>query len=71
MERVARKKKSPLQRLGPSRLDKLQITLLIFTIDLVAHDRMTAVREVNADLVHSPSDGVGLDECKAFLWVQL
>ena len=59
---MARKKKSPLQRLGPSRLNKFQITLLIFTVDFVAYDRMTAVCEVNPDLVHSARDGVGLDE---------
>ncbi len=67
---MARKEKSPLQRLGPSRLDKFQITLLILTVDLVAYDWMTAVSKVHADLVHSARDWVGFDEREALFRMQ-
>src|SRR4051794_26588405 len=54
VERMSRQEKLLSQLIGPTRFDELQIKLFVRSVDFVAHDRMTEVREVNTDLMGSP-----------------
>src|SRR6187401_3485158 len=59
MESVAREQKAFGESRSPSGLDEFEITGLVRSVDLVAHNRMAAVGEMHSDLVRAPRLGVG------------
>src|ERR1044071_3896557 len=66
MKRVPRQKKLALQFIRPARLDKTQVELLLRPIDFVSDQRMTQMREMNANLAR-PSGPRGRPDDRAFL----
>src|ERR1043166_1648143 len=52
MQRVARKQQSLRKGGSPAGLDEVEIARLVRAVDLVADDGVSAVCEVDADLVH-------------------
>src|ERR1044071_3467811 len=66
MKRVPRQKKLALQFIRPARLDKTQVELLVRPIDFVSDQRMTQMREMNANLVR-PSGPRSRPDDRAFL----
>ena len=62
MEGVTLKDKRLLHFLSPTIVDELQIPVFGGAVDLVTYDAVTAVLQMNTDLVHATGDGVCFDE---------
>src|SRR5690348_5498290 len=52
MQRLARQEKPLSEGRGPSRLDELEVAALVH-VKFVADDRVPALREMHADLMHA------------------
>jgi hypothetical protein len=68
---MSRQQQLVFEGLRPPGFDELQIALFIFTVNFVTDDWVSAMCEVNPDLVHASCDWDGGNERKPFLWVRL
>ena len=69
MQGVTGKVEELLQTTAPASLDKLEIAIFRWTIDLVSHDRMPKAAEMNSYLVRSSRLGHGAHNSKRTLCV--
>jgi len=65
VEGVPRKQEPLFEGRRPSGANEFQVTAFVGTVDFVADDGISGMREVDADLVHATSLGKGPDEREA------
>src|SRR5438874_10487655 len=53
MQSVTRKQQRTLQRRSPARLDEIEVVIFIRSVNFVADDRMSDVRQMHADLMRA------------------
>jgi hypothetical protein len=66
VKRVPVEKETALKRCRPAGLDKLKVAIFGRSVDFVADDGMTDVRNVNPDLMRSAGERLGLDNRELF-----